>query len=95
MKILEKAGSNLLRTTILDVLSDRVVAPMKVNKSLRTRRTQYIMMALYERTLLKQDLDSLMAQLKKKFPADLAPDAFIADWQASLDDLAQAGQPIS
>ena len=46
-------------------------------------------------TLTKQDLDSLMAQLKKKCPADLAPNAFIADWQASLDDLAQAGQPIS
>lgn len=96
MKILEKAGSNLLRTTILDVVPDRLVAPMKVNKSLRTRTTQYIMTTLYERhgTLTKQDLDYLMGQLKKKCPADLAPDAFIAEWQASLDDLAQAGQAI-
>ena len=36
-----------------------------------------------------------MAQIKNKCPADLAPDAFIADWQASLEDLAQAGQLIS
>jgi len=55
------------------------------------------MMALQERhgTLSKLDLDFLMAQLKKPCPPELAPDAFIADWQASLDDLAQAGQPIS
>ena len=35
-----------------------------------------------------------MAQIKNKCPADLAPDAFVADWQASLEDLAQAGQRI-
>jgi len=96
MKILEKAGSNLLRTTVLDVVPDRLVAPMKVSKSLRSRTTQYIMTQLYDRhgTLTKQDLDYLMGQLKKKCPVDLAPDAFIAEWQASLDDLAQAGQPL-
>jgi len=97
MKILEKAGSNHLRGLLLDVFPDRTLAPMKVNRSLRTRTTQYIMMQLYERhgTLTKQDLDYLMAQIKKPCPANLAPDAFIADWQASLGDLAQAGQPIS
>ncbi len=97
MKILEKAGINLLCTTILDVLPDRMVAPMRLNKSLRTRTTQYITTTLNERhgTLTKQELDLLTAQLKKKCPADLTPDAFIADWQASLDDLAQVGEPIS
>ena len=54
------------------------------------------MTALYERhgTLSKLDLDYLMSQLKKPCPAELAPDAFIAEWQASLGDLAQAGQLI-
>ena len=90
MKILEKAGSNELRY-LLDVFP-----PMKVNKSFRSRTTQYIMTQLYERhgTLTRQDLEYLMAQIKNKCPADLAPDAFVADWQASLEDLAQAGQRI-
>ena len=63
---------------------------MKVNKSLWTRTTQYITTTLYERygTLTKQDFDSLMAQLKKKCPADLAPDAFIVDWQATRQSCA-------
>ena len=52
------------------------------------------MTQLYERhgTLSKQDLEYLMAQINKPCPADLAPDAFLADWQASLGDFAQAGQ---
>ena len=79
MKILEKAGSNKLRGYLLDVFPDRILAPMKVNRSLRTRTTQYIIAQLYERhgTLTKQDLEYLMAQIKSKCPADLAPDAFI------------------
>ena len=54
------------------------------------------MTQLYEHhgTLTNQDLKYLMAQIKNKCPADLAPDAFIGDWQASLEDLAQAGQAI-
>ena len=66
MEGLQKAGSNELRGLILDVYPDRLLAPMKVNKSLRTRPTQYIMMALQDRhgTLSKLDLDFLMAQLK-------------------------------
>lgn len=97
MKILEKAGSNHLRALLLEVFPERTLAPMKVNRSLRTRTTQYIMMQLYDRhgTLTKQDLDYLMAQIKKPCPSNLAPDAFLADWQASLGDLAQAGQAIS
>ena len=97
MEGLQKGGSNELRGLILDAFPDRLLAPMKVNKSLRTRTTQDIMIALQERhgTLSKLDLDFLMVQLKKPCPPELAPDAFIADWQASLDDLAQAGQPIS
>ena len=81
MKILEKAGSNKLRGYLLDFFLDRILAPIKVNRLLRTRTTQYIMTQLYERhgTLTKQDLEYLMAQIKNKFLADLAPDAFIAD----------------
>ena len=96
MKILEKAGSNKLRGYLLDVFPDRILAPMKVNRSLRTRTTQHIMTQLYEHhgILTRQDLEYLMAQIKNKCPADLAPDAFIADWQTSLEDLAQAGQRI-
>jgi hypothetical protein len=96
MKNLEKAGSIALRGILLGLFPDRMVAPMKVQRSLRTRTTQYIMTQLYERhgTLSKQDLEYLMAQLKKPCPSHVAPDAFLADWQASLGDLAQAGQAI-
>ena len=54
------------------------------------------MTQLYERhgTLSKQDLEYLTTQLKKPCPAHVVPDAFFADWQASLGDLAQAGQAI-
>ncbi len=96
MKTLEKAGSIALRGILLSLFPDRMVAPLKVQRSLRTRTTQYIMTQLYERhgTLSKQDLEYLMAQIKKPCPAYLAPDAFLAEWQASLGDLAQAGQAI-
>ena len=43
MKILEKAGSNKLRGYLLDVFPDRILAPMKINKSRRP------MTQLYER----------------------------------------------
>ena len=97
MKALERAGSIALRGILLSLFPDRMVAPMKVQRWwLRTRTTQYIMTQLYERhgTLTKQDLQHLMTQIKNKCPSDLAPDAFLADWQASLGDLAQAGQAI-
>ena len=96
MKTLQKTGSIALCGKLLSALPDRLVAPMKVQRSLRTRTTQYIMTQLYERhgTLSQQDLEYLLAQLKKPCPADVTPDAFLADWQASLGDLAQAGQAI-
>ena len=85
-----------LRGILLSAFPDRMVVPMKVQRSLRTRTTQYIMTQLYERhgTLSKQDIEYLSAQLKKPCPAHVTPDAFLADWQASLGDLAQAGQAI-
>ncbi len=71
MKTLEKMGSIALRRILLSAFPDRMVASMKVQRSLRTRTTQYIMMQLYERhgTLSQQDLEYLLAQLKKPCPA--------------------------
>jgi hypothetical protein len=36
-----------------------------------------------------------MAQIKTPCPAHLAPDAFLANWQAALNDLAEAAQPLA
>ena len=96
MKTLEKTGRIALRGILVSAFPDRMLTSMKVQRSLRTRTTQYIMTTLYERhgTLSKQDLDYLSAQLKKPCPSHVTPDSFLADWQASLDDLAQMGQAI-
>ena len=81
MKTLEKAGSIALRGILLSVFPDRLVAPMKVQRSLRTRTTQYIMTQLYERhgTLTKQALEHLTTQIKNKCLTDFAPDVSLAD----------------
>ncbi len=67
MKTMDKASSNALRGILLSAFPDRMLAPMKVQRSLRTRTTQYIMTQLYEHhgTLSKQDLEYLTTQLKK------------------------------
>ena len=49
MKTLQKTGSIALRGKLLSAFPDRLVTPMKVQRSLRTRTTQYIMTQLYER----------------------------------------------
>ena len=96
LKTLEKTGKIALRGMLVSAFPDRMLTSMKVGRSLRTRSTQYIMTQLYERhgTLSQQDLAYLSAQLKKPCPAHVSPDAFLADWRASLGDLAQAGQAI-
>jgi hypothetical protein len=96
MKTMEKTGKITLRGILLSTFPDRMFTSMKVQRSLHTRSTQYIMTQLYERhgTLTELDLAYLSAQLKKPCPADVSPDAFLADWQASLGDLAQFGQAI-
>ena len=97
MENLQRTGRNELRAELEELFPERVLAPMKVNRSLRTRTSQYIMVTLQEQlgTLSRQDLDYLMAQIKKPCPSPLAPDAFLANWQAALGDLAGAAQPLS
>ena len=96
MKTLEKTGKITLRGILLSAFPDRMFTAMKVLRSLHTRSTQYIMTQLYERhgTLSQLDLAYLSAQLKKPCPAHVSPDSFLADWQASLGDLAQFGQAM-
>ena len=96
MKTLEKSGKIGLRGILLSAFPDRMLTSMKMQRSLRTRTTQYIMTQLYERhgTLSQQDLAYLSAQLKKPCSAHVSPDSFLADWQAALGDLAQAGQAL-
>ncbi len=97
MENLQKVGRNELRAELEELFPDRLLAPMRVNRSLRTITSQHIMVTIQARlgTLSRQDLDYLMAQVKTPCPAHIAPDAFLANWQASLSDLAEAGQPLA
>ena len=97
MENLQKVGRNLLRAELEELFPERVLAPMKVNRSLRTITSKHMTMNLQARlgTLSRQDLDYLMAQIKTPCSSPLAPDAFLANWQAALSDLAEAAQPLS
>ena len=97
MEYLQKVGRNELRAELEELFPDRLLAPMQVNRSLRTITSKHMMVTLQARlgTLSRQDLDYLMAQIKTPCSPQLAPDAFLANWQASLADLAEARQPLS
>ena len=45
--------------------------------------------------LAKEDLDYLLREINEPFPPGTSPEDFLANWQAALGDLEQAGQPIS
>ena len=97
MENLQKVGRNELRAELEEIFPERVLAPMKVNRSHRTITSKHMMMNLQARlgTLSRQDLDYLMAQIKTPCSSPLAPDAFLANWQAALNYLAEAAQPLA
>ena len=83
--------------TLLDFASERVLAPMLVNRSMRLRTTKFIDTTLTVRlgTLAKEDLDYLLREINEPCPLGTSPEEFLANWQATLGDLDQAGQPLS
>ena len=97
MFALQESYSDDTRAELLDFVPERLLAPMLVNRSIRTRTTAYIFSTLNERlgTLTKEDLDYLMREINEPCPPSMSPEEFLASWQATLGDLDQAGQPLS
>ena len=97
MHILQEKSRDELRQLILELVPERLLAPMRINRSIRSRSTEFIFTSLDGQlgTLTKDDLDDLMRQIREPFSATTTPAAFLANWQASLGDLEQAGQPLS
>ena len=64
---------------------------MRVNRSIRTRTTEFICTQLHVElgTLTASDIEA-----KLKEPYQFIP-CFLAEWTANLNDLARAGQPIA
>ena len=62
MYALQEGYSDDTRAELFDFVPERLLAPMLVNRSIRTRSTAYILGTLNERlgTLTKEDLDYLM-----------------------------------
>ena len=94
---LQESTDDESRSELLDFVPERLLAPMLVNRSIRTRTTEFIYTALTLRlgTLTKEDLDYLLREINEPCPPGTSPEEFLANWQATLGDLNQVGQPIS
>ena len=94
---LQEGTDDESRAEFLDFVPERLLAPMLVNRSMRLRTTEFIYTTLTVRlgTLAKEDLDYLLREINEPCPPGTSPEEFLANWQAALGDLEQAGQPIS
>jgi hypothetical protein len=97
MEILQKRARADQRELILSVIPERLLTPMRENRSIRGRTTEYIFSRLDALlgTLTSEDFAYLMKQIEAPYTPLTTPDVFLANWQEALGDLAQAGQPIS
>ena len=94
---LQEGTDDESRADLLDFVPKRLLAPMLGNRSMRSRTTEFIYTTLTVRlgTLAKEDLDYLLREINKPCPPGTSPEEFLANWQATLGELKQAGQPIS
>jgi hypothetical protein len=93
----QQAALLTLRQYVMKTVPQHLLAPMEVNKSLRTRSLDYIFMTLNERfsQLKIKDIQLLKQNLIKPYPENGKIGEFTANQLRILDDLTQAGQPLS
>ena len=91
------AGNIYIRNVLLNQVPEHYIAPMRINRSIRTRTTQYICTELHVElgTLTGPDIAYLKERLKEPYQLEAPVPCFLAEWSANLNDLARAGQPIA
>ena len=91
------AGNVYIRNVLLNQVPEHFIAPMRINRSIRTRTTQYICTQLHIElgTLTASDIAYLEAKLKEPYQSGAPVPCFLAEWSANLNDLARAGQPMA
>ena len=97
MRILQEKCRFDQKNVFLEIIPERLLKPMRINRSLRERTLEYIFTTLDAQLgiLAKSDFDYLTQQIKEKYTPLVTPTTFLAEWQTALGDLAQAGQPLS
>ena len=91
------AGNVYIRNLLLNHVPEHFIAPMRVNRSIRMRTTEYICTQLHVEldTLTASDIAYLEAKLKEPYQSGAPIPCFLAEWTANLNDLARANQPIA
>ena len=82
---------------LLNQVPEHYIAPMRINRSLRTRTTEYIctQLRLELNTLTASDITYLESKLREPYQSGAPIPCFLAEWTANLNDLARANQPIA
>ena len=92
----QQAALLVLRQYIIKTVPRHLLAPMEVNKSLRTRNLEYIFMTLNQRfnQLKGNDIQVLKRNLVKPYSNNGKIEEFTAAQLLILEELRQAGQPM-
>ena len=91
------SGNIYIRNVLLNQVPEHYIAPIRINRSLRTRTTEYIctQLRLELNTLTASDITYLESKLRKLYQSGAPIPCFLAEWTANLNDLAHANQPIA
>ena len=91
------AGNIYIRNVLLNQVPEHYIAPLRVNRSIRTRTTEFICTQLHVElgTLTASDIAYLEAKLKEPYQSGAPIPCFLAEWTANLNDLARANQAIA
>ena len=93
----QRAALLILRQYVIKSIPPHLLAPMEINKSLRSRSLEYIFMTLNQRfiQLKANDIQTLRMNLVKPYTNNGKIEEFTALQLSTLDELRQAGQPMS
>ena len=91
------AGNIYIRNVLLNQVPEHFIAPMRVNRSICMRTTEYTCTQFHVElgTLTASDIAYLEAKLKEPYQSGAPIPCFLAEWTANLNDLARSNQPIA